>query len=318
MAAQPTIASVSKAITAKQLAATATITGVNKAYDGLTAATGSSVSGSTTGALNGDVVALDTSGVALNFNSAHVASATTIAASGNAAMGAVTAGGVGTKDGTAGNAVAGAASDYALAAQPTIASVSKAITAASITSVTGITAENKVYDGNTSATLNTSTAGFTGKFGSDVLNVSAATGAFIDAAVGIKKQVNITGIALGGANASDYVLTSTTASATADITAGTTTPTPVTPVNVTPEKVKEAAVAAYVISPVSTQVNSVASTPSSEGPKTIYEATSRVFTSGGTVSNVVPRIVAVKGSGIALPANTPAFRDDENVNKENN
>ena len=152
-----------------------------------------------------------------------------------------------------------------------------------------------------------------------MLNVSAATGTFSDANAATGKQVNISGIVLGGADANNYALASSTASTTADITSTGTTPvTPVTPVTLTPEKVKEAAVVAYVVSPGSTQVSSIANTPSVEGAKTAKEATSRVFTSQGTVNAVAPRLVAIKGSGIALPANTPAFRDDDDAEKDTN
>jgi hypothetical protein len=54
------------------------------------------------------------------------------------------------------------------------------ITPATIANVSGITANNKVYDATTSATLNTGAAGFTGILGADVLTVATATGAFAD------------------------------------------------------------------------------------------------------------------------------------------
>jgi hypothetical protein len=72
-------------ITPVTLGSTASITAAPKVYDGLLVATGSTVAGTTSGAINGDVVALDTSGVSLSYNSTHVATATTISASGSAA-----------------------------------------------------------------------------------------------------------------------------------------------------------------------------------------------------------------------------------------
>ncbi|MNC96865.1 hypothetical protein D3C83_143470 [compost metagenome] len=72
-------------------------------------------------------MALDTSGVSLNFNSAHVASATTVSASGSAALGTFTGVGVGAADGTAGNQVAGQATDYSFSA-PVIAGQAANIT----------------------------------------------------------------------------------------------------------------------------------------------------------------------------------------------
>ena len=134
LAAQPTVTSVTKAITAKQLTTSATITGADKTYDGTTAATGSTISGSTSGAINGDSVALDTSAVSLSFDSAEVGSNRIISASGNASLGVVTGGGRGAKNGLSqGNEVAGQSGDYTLTSQPLVASVTNAITASSTT-----------------------------------------------------------------------------------------------------------------------------------------------------------------------------------------
>ena len=91
------------------------------------------------------------------------------------------------------------------------------IAKASISAVTGITAQNRTYDGTTDASLNYGNAGFTGLIGSDKLNVSAASGTFADKNAGTEKTVNITGITLGGADAANYSLANDTATATADI-----------------------------------------------------------------------------------------------------
>ena len=90
-----------------------------------------------------------------------------------------------------------------------------------ITAVTGIAANNKTYDGNTNATLNTSAAAFTGIVSGETLTVGAATGTFNTKDVLTANTVNITGITLadGGNLASNYNLTDTTASASANITA---------------------------------------------------------------------------------------------------
>jgi filamentous hemagglutinin family protein len=95
----------------------------------------------------------------------------------------------------------------------TIANISKA----TISAVTGITAASKVYDGNASATLNAAGAAFTGMYGGDVLTVATASGAFNNRHRGIGKQVNISGITLGGTDAGNYSLNSPTATAFADI-----------------------------------------------------------------------------------------------------
>ena len=85
--------------------------------------------------------------------------------------------------------------------------------------VSGITANSKVYDGTTTATLVTTGAAFSGKVGSDALTISA-TGTFSDANAGTNKTVTLSGLTLGGSSANDYKLassgqqTTTTASIT--------------------------------------------------------------------------------------------------------
>ncbi|WP_214279130.1 YDG domain-containing protein, partial [Escherichia coli] len=101
------------------------------------------------------------------------------------------------------------------------ASTTANITPATISAITGITAANKVYDTTTAATLTTGGAGFTGKLGSDVLTVATATGNFSDKNAGNGKTVNITGLSLGGADAGNYTLASSTATTTANITPAT-------------------------------------------------------------------------------------------------
>lgn len=97
------------------------------------------------------------------------------------------------------------------------------ITPASISSVAGITANSKTYDGTTVATLNTGSASFSGKFTGDSLTVASATGEFAGGALtgknaGLEKLVNVTGITLGGADAGNYTLANNTATALGDIT----------------------------------------------------------------------------------------------------
>ncbi|GLT21158.1 hypothetical protein GCM10007933_06100 [Zoogloea oryzae] len=91
------------------------------------------------------------------------------------------------------------------------------ITPASLTAVTGITADSKVYDGSVAAAINTGAAGFTGKLAGDVLNVTSASGSFADKNAGTGKTVTIGNVVLGGADAGNYVFTGT-ATTIADIT----------------------------------------------------------------------------------------------------
>ena len=184
-----------------------TITGLSvsdKEYDGNTSAT---VTG--TAAINGKIGNDDvtvTAGTAA-FEDKNVGTGKTVTFNGYSLSGT-------------------AAGNYALSEQP--ASVTANITPKEVT-VSGITANDKTYDGTTVATLDYTNAAF-GKCGSDDLTVSA-TGTFADANVGDGKTVNISNLTLGGTDAGNYVLaesgqqTSTTASitkATATLSVGTT------------------------------------------------------------------------------------------------
>ena len=69
--------------------------------------------------------------------------------------------------------------------------------------VSGITADDKPYDGNTNATLNYDNVTFNGIITGDTLTVTA-TGTFDSADVGDGKTVTISGLTLGGADAGNY------------------------------------------------------------------------------------------------------------------
>ncbi len=89
---------------------------------------------------------------------------------------------------------------------------------ASVT-VTGLTAQNKVYDGTTSAVINTGSATLSGVIsGDDVTLVTAgAVGAFVNTSAGTNKQVDVTDLSLSGTDAGNYTI-ATPAIATASIT----------------------------------------------------------------------------------------------------
>ena len=107
------------------------------------------------------------------------------------------------------------AGNYALT-QPT--GVTARISPKPVT-VSGITAQDKTYDGNTQVTFGYENARLDGNVDGDKLTVTAE-GAFEDANVG-EKQVNITGLTLGGEKQGNYVLAESgqQTSATAAITA---------------------------------------------------------------------------------------------------
>jgi hypothetical protein len=85
-------------------------------------------------------------------------------------------------------------------------------------SITGVAANNKVYDGTTSATL---TGGaLSGVIAGDTATLTAGTGAFADKNVGTAKPVTASGYAISGADAGNYTVTNPTG-LTADITPAT-------------------------------------------------------------------------------------------------
>lgn len=72
--------------------------------------------------------------------------------------------------------------------------------------VSGITAADKVYDGNNSATVNASTATITGKVDGDDLTVSVAAGSTFDSADAGSRTVTLGTLTLGGPSAGNYTL----------------------------------------------------------------------------------------------------------------
>jgi hypothetical protein len=183
-----TTASTTANITARAL--TVSATGTNKTYDGLTADTVTL----SDNRVSGDV--LTTSNTAANFADKNVGTGKTVSVTG------ITLSGVDSGNYTLTSTTAGTTAD---------------ITRAAIASVTGITAANKVYDATTGATLSSTGAVFNGMVGGDALNVATSTGAFADKNAGLAKTVGISGITLGGADASNYTLSSSVGSTTADI-----------------------------------------------------------------------------------------------------
>jgi hypothetical protein len=120
----------------------------------------------------------------------------------------VTVGGITGSGGDTGNYIIGAT-----------ASTTANITPATITQVTGVTAANKIYDGTVTATLVSGTLGFVGEFGGDNLTATATDAVFNDKNAGTGKSVTIGGLALGGTDAANYILTARgTTTGTADIT----------------------------------------------------------------------------------------------------
>ncbi len=193
------------------------ITGVtanNKVYDGTTTATLTSI-GTLSATVGGQTLTLH-GPTAVNYSQADVGNNLTVTASGYSLA-----------NGTGSNA--GLASNY------TLNGITSAATTANITpailTITGVTANNKVYDGTTTATLNSSGAALGGLVAADVGHVSLAsgTGVFATSNVGNNIAVTVTGLNLSGADAGDYILP--TANYPRGLTADITAPFPVVPLN---------------------------------------------------------------------------------------
>jgi hypothetical protein len=196
---------VNAAITTKALSIGAP-TIASKTYDGTTAA-GTLTLGSLSGLVSGETVTV--SGAAGALSSKDVGSYST------------------TVSYTLGNGINGLATNYTLASNT---GVSAAITAKGL-SITGLTVNNKEYDGTTAATTTWNTTGLQvsepvgsgsasdGKpYTGDNVYLRAGTGiaSFADKNVGANKNITVTGLSLDGLQASNYSVTN--ALATANIT----------------------------------------------------------------------------------------------------
>jgi len=166
----------------------------NKTYDGNTAANIANA-GVLAGVASGDGVAASNTGA--TFDSKNAGAGKTVTLNGVTLTGA-----------DAGN--------YSIASTAiTQADIAQAV----ITAITGITAQNKSFDGNTTATVDASNAAATGLIAGDDLRLATITGSFADANPGQGKVVTLGGITFAGQDAGNYVLTAEPVTVTADITA---------------------------------------------------------------------------------------------------
>ncbi len=188
--------------------ATLTVTGItanNKSYDGTRTATLNTGGAVLHGVASGDTgVTFHASAATGTFASPDVGTGIAVQVAG------ITFGGT-TQDGMA------ASVDYALTQPTTTADISQATL-----TVTGITANNKSYDGTRTATLNTGGAVLHGVASGDTgvtFHASAATGTFASPDVGTGIAVQVAGITFGGttqdgmAASVDYALTQPTITA---------------------------------------------------------------------------------------------------------
>jgi hypothetical protein len=159
----------------------------NKVYDTTKIATLSSNDVVLAGVVTGDTVSLDTNGYVANFASAGVGSNITVTVTGLTLVGI-------------------SANNYVLG-QPT--NLTASITAVSVTIASGIAANNKVYDGATTATLSSNDVVLAGVVTGDTvsLDTNGYVANFASAGVGSKIAVTVTGLTLVGISATNYALT---------------------------------------------------------------------------------------------------------------
>jgi hypothetical protein len=159
----------------------------NKVYDTTTNASLDTTNAGVVGAFNGDTVGLLTSNAIGYFTDKNVGANKPVTVLG------LTLGGP-------------SAANYTLS-QP--APLSADITPATVTIASGVTANNKVYDGGTAATLTTNDVMFSGVFTNDTvsLDTNGYVAAFARASVGNNIPVTVANLTLSGISAGNYNLT---------------------------------------------------------------------------------------------------------------
>jgi hypothetical protein len=167
------------------------ITATDKTYDRTVFAAIDTTSALLVGAALGDTITLDVSGATGVFLTATVGTGKTVQVSG------IT--------------ISGTNSEHYELAQPT---ASADIESATLT-VVGITAADKTYDGSTTADVSYAGALLVGVEAGDtvVLDSSGASGAFVSPFPGLR-AVNVSGLAIGGADSGNYTLAAVATAAT--------------------------------------------------------------------------------------------------------
>ena len=183
------------------------ITAGNKVYDGTTLALLNTANLTLTGVVVGDVVRIDLTSVSGIFLNKNAGTGKTVSVSGLTIYGAD-------------------AANYTLIQPIAYAD----ITPVNLT-ISGVRANNKVYDGTTSALLNAVNAALGGAVAGDAVNLvtTGATGIFSNKNAGTGKPVSTSGFNLDGTDALNYTLIQPTA--IADITPAVLTVSGITAIN---------------------------------------------------------------------------------------
>ncbi|QNM98590.1 two-partner secretion domain-containing protein [Chitinimonas koreensis] len=173
---------------------------VSKVYDGNTNATLAAGNYTASGTVDGDTVSLNNP-AAGSYDNRNAGSGKTVTVTG------ITA--------SAGN---GAAAVYGYQLASTNASGAVGVITRRPVNVSGVTVNDKVYDGTTNATL-TGAGSLTGVLPVDAVTLvtTAANAQFADKHIGVNKTVSISGLSLGGTSAGNYQLSAASTSGQADI-----------------------------------------------------------------------------------------------------
>ncbi len=168
----------------------------DRVYDATTSANIDTGSAALSGKVSGDDLALNVASASGSFADKHVATNKAITISGLALTGS-----------DAGN--------YTVTDN---SNATASISALGITAI-NITANDKVYDGNTTASLNTGSATLSGALGGDnvSLDLTSISASFADKHVGTAKSVSIGGLGLSGSDSGNYTITDNS-NASADVT----------------------------------------------------------------------------------------------------
>jgi filamentous hemagglutinin family protein len=162
----------------------------SKTYDGTTAIDGTQL---TATGVHGETFTVAGSGSSGNLASKNVQSGAALASVTGLSLGSSSNGGLASNYnalGTSGSSIS--------------------VTAKALT-MSGVTASDKVYDGSTTATLNTSGVGFFGIIGGDDVSLGGSgVGSFANKNVGTNKAVTVSGYTLSGADAGNYLISQPT------------------------------------------------------------------------------------------------------------
>ena len=191
-------ASLTANITPKTL--TAGLTGsISKTYDGDNFANLAVGNYTLSGGISGDTVALNSPAIG-SYDNKNAGTGKTVNVTGLSLVG-------------------GSAGNYQLAATSTSAGLGT-INPKTL-SISGISVQNKIYDGSTNANVDAGSATFSGQISGDDISLNNGTlsANFADKNVGMGKAITVSGFSLTGTDANNYALnTGSFAGATANIT----------------------------------------------------------------------------------------------------